>query len=190
MFSLEALVAANVSHNDIKPSNYLIDWPEGEVPTISNLKIYLTDFGMVDQAGGTPIFCSPDILTGAKPGVSDMYSMGRLFLFLVVENRELFYSVIFMSIPDKSLCNRTRKIFESFPIINLIKRMTHIDPAERISIEDVNQELSSAELQLQVITTHMIFSMFTELGLDDVEKEISLYLSFPEEQVTMMLKER
>ena len=187
---MEALVTANVSHNDIKPSNYLADWPEGEFPTISNLRIYLTDFGMVDQAGGTPIYCSPDILTGAKPGVSDMYSMGRLFLFLIVENRELFYSVIFMSIPDKSLCNQTRKLFESFPIICLIKEMTHVDPVERISIADLNQKLSSAEFQVQIITTHLIFSMYTELGLDDVIDEIELSLSYPEEQVTMMLKER
>ena len=187
---MEALAVENMSHNDIKPSNFLADWPEGESPTILNLKIYLTDFGMVDQAGGTPIFCSPEILTGAKPGISDMYSMGRLFLFLIVENRELFYSLVFMSIPDKLLCDQTRKIFKSFPIINLIKKMTHVDPAERIRMEDVNQELSSTDFQVQIITTHMIFSMFTEIGLEDVIDEMKLLLSFPEEQVTMMLKER
>ena len=68
--------------------------------------------------------------------------------------------------------------------------MTHVDPAERIRMEDVNQELSSTDFQVQIITTHMIFSMFTEIGLEDVIDEMKLLLSFPEEQVTMMLKER
>ena len=189
-FSLRALAAAGVSHNDIKPSNFLADWPEGKIPSISNLTIYLTDFGMVDRAGGTPIFCSPEALTDAKPGISDMYSLGRLFAFLVVENREIFYCLVFMSITDASLCSTTRRLFESFPIIKLIKKMTDIEQDKRISIEIVSQELSSDHLELQVITTHMIFSMFAEIGLEDVIDEIQLYLSFPAEQVSIMLRER
>ena len=181
---------ANLCHNDIKPSNYVVDWPEGQNPTKTNLRIYLIDFGLVDRAGGTPIYCSPEALTGAKPEISDIYSMGRLFLFLVSESRELFYSSMFMSIPDESLCNQTRRIFESFPIITLIKKMTHVDPTKRIRINDVDQELSSDELQVQIITTHMIFSMFNEIGLADVVDEIKLLFSFPEEQVSMMLEER
>ena len=188
--SLEALVEANVSHNDIKPSNFLADWPEGEIPTISNLRIYLTDFGMVDRMGGTPVFCSPDIMSEAKPGVSDIYSMGRLFLFLVVESLEMFYCLVFISVTDASLCQAARKVIEAFPIINLIKKMTHIDQYERISINDVSKELCSDQLQLQVLTRHMIFSMFTEIGLEDVVDEIKLSLSFPEEQVSIMLRER
>ena len=126
----------------------------------------------------------------AKPGISDMYSLGRLFAFLIVENREIFYCLVFMSIPDASLCNTTRKLFESFPIVNLIKKMTHFNPDVRISIDDVSHELSSDHLELQVITRHMIFSMFTEIGLEDVLDEINLSLSISEEQVSIMLRER
>ena len=184
------MAAAGVSHNDIKPSNFLADWPEGEIPTVSNLTIFLTDFGMVDRAGGTPIFCSPEALTDAKPGISDMYSLGRLFTFLVVENREIFYCLVFMSVTDKSLCDTTRRLFESFPIINLIKKMIHIEQDKRISVEDVSQELSSDNLRLEVITRHMIFSMFAEIGLEDVIDEIQLSLSYQAEQVSIMLRER
>ena len=106
------------------------------------------------------------MLTDAKPGIFDLYSLGRLFTFLVVENREIFYCLVFMSITDASLCNTTRRIFESFLIMKLIKKMTHIDQDERISIDDVSRELSTDQLQLQVITRHMIFSMFTEIGLN------------------------
>ena len=145
---------------------------------------------MVDRAGGTPIYCSPEALSNAKPGISDMYSLGRLFAFLVVENRELFYCLVFMSIPDASLSKQTRRIFESFPIINLIKKMTHIEQDKRINIDDVTLELSSDQLRLQVITRHMIFSMFTEIGLEDVIDELQLSLSFPAEQVSIMIQER
>ena len=116
---------ANVSHNDIKPSNFLVDWPQGTTPTVSNLKVYLTDFGMVDQAGGTPVYCSPEVLTDAKPGIFDLYSLGRLLPFLVVENREIFYCLVFMSM-DVSLCNTARRLFESLPIVTPIEKMTHI----------------------------------------------------------------
>ena len=136
------------------------------------------------------MYCSPEALTDAKPGISDLYSLGRLFAFLVVENRELFYCLVFMSITDESLCNQTRKIFESFPIINLIKKMTHIEQNKRISIDDVSRELSSDRFELQVITVHLIFSLFTEIELADVIDELQLSLSYPEEQVSIMLQER
>ena len=68
--------------------------------------------------------------------------------------------------------------------------MTHIEQDKRISIDEVSQELSSVDLELQVITRHMIASIFTEIGLADVIDEIQLSLSFPEEQVSIMLRER
>ena len=63
-FSVMTLESANVSHMDIKPSNYLIDWPEGEEPNANNITVYLSDFGMVDKRGGyTPLFGSPGIIS-------------------------------------------------------------------------------------------------------------------------------
>ena len=74
--------------------------------------------------------------------------------------------------------------------MDLIKRMTHIEQEKRISIDDVSRELSSDQLQLQIITIEMMFSMFTQIGLEDVIDEIKLSLSFPAEQVSIMLRER
>ena len=68
--------------------------------------------------------------------------------------------------------------------------MTNIEQDKRVSIDDVSQELLSNQLCLEVITRHMISSMFTEIGLADVMDEIQLSLSFPEEQVSIMLRER
>ena len=126
------MATANLSHNDIKPSNFLVDWPQGTTPTVSNLKVYLTDFGMVDRAGGTPIYCSPEGLTGATPGISDMYSLGRVFTFLVSESRELFYSLIFFPLKNEVDARQIRSIIESFKIMKLIKKMTHIDEDKRM----------------------------------------------------------
>ena len=58
--SVKSLKEANVSHNDIKPTNFLVDWPQNESPSVHNLKVYLSDFGMVDKCGGyTPLYGAP-----------------------------------------------------------------------------------------------------------------------------------
>ena len=146
------MAAAGVSHNDIKLSNFLADWPEEEVPTVDNLTIYLTDFGMVDRAGGTPIFCSPEGLTDAKPGVSDMYSLGRVFTFLVCESRELFYCLIFFPLKNEVEARQIRSIMKASPIMKLIKKMSHIDMDKRISVAEVDRILSSYGVDLELIT--------------------------------------
>ena len=48
----------------IKPANFLVDF-EGDEPTVENIKLYLTDFGLVgDTGGGTPGFASPECISG------------------------------------------------------------------------------------------------------------------------------
>ena len=175
-----------MSHNDIKPSNFLADWPEGTVPSIANLQIYLTDFGMVDRAGGTPVFCSPEGLTDAEAGISDTYSLGRVFTFLVCESRELFYCLIFMPLKMEYYCNQIRRIMESFPIMNLIKKMTHIEKDKRIRIAEVDRILSSG-FDLELVTVQAMMARGLE---QELVNEIGDVLSNPEEQVSIMLKER
>ena len=48
----------------IKPANFLVDF-DGDEPTAENIKLYLTDFGLVgDTGGGTPGFASPECISG------------------------------------------------------------------------------------------------------------------------------
>ena len=186
--SIKALAAANVSHNDVKPSNFLTDWPQGTTPKISNLKIYLTDFGMVDRAGGTPIYCSPEGLTGAIPGLSDMYSLGRVFTFLVCENRDLFIWQIFFPLKNEVDAIKIRSIIESFPIMKLIKKMTHIDRNQRISITEVDRVLSSTDLDLELVTVEaMVNKGLEQIIVEDINYIIS---NLPKEQISIMVKER
>ena len=176
---MEALVAANVSHNDIKPSNYLADWPQGQAPTIRNLRIYLTDFGMVDQSGGTPVFCSPEGLTGATLGLSDLFSLGRVYLFLVLEDQSFFYTLVFESILTSRRLRCIRKILKTYPILNLIKEMTHFEKDKRIKIPQVVQRL--ATINLEIITKATIEAELTAQGHE---------ISNEHFEVELMLKER
>ena len=55
--------------NTIKPANFLVEF-NGDEPTLENLKLYLTDFGLVgDHGGGTPGFASPECISGT--GIND-----------------------------------------------------------------------------------------------------------------------
>ena len=187
IFSLKGLAVANLCHNDIKPSNYLTDWPQGQTPTTSNLKIYLTDFGMVDRSGGTPVYSSPEGLTSAVPGVSDMFSLGRVFTFLIMEDRSLFYILTFFSIKNSSHLQFIRNFMTSFPIMNLIKEMTHIDANKRIRIAQVEQRLTNMNIEIMTRT-----SIASELGARN-QADLSNALrraEFNDHQVKEMMKER
>ena len=173
------MAAAKVCHNDIKPSNFLADWPQGATP-VTNLKIYLTDFGMVDRAGGTPVYCSPEGLTGTTAGISDMFSLGRVFTFLVMEDKSLFYTLVFTSILNQTDLQSVQSVMTSFPILDLIAGMTHFDQNKRLKIEEVERLLPS--IDLEIITKFAIESELTAQGHKGILNK--------DYQVEEMLKER
>ena len=177
---MKALATANVCHNDIKPANFLADWPRGSTPSSSNLKIYLTDFGMVDKVGGTPVYCSPEGLTATTPGVSDLFSLGRVYTFLIMENKSLFYTLVFTSILDSSHLQSVRSVMSSFPILDLIKQMTDIDQNKRTKIHQVEQRL--AKISLKIITKATIDSRLIAQGQTGILNR--------DYQVDEMMKER
>ena len=47
-------------HNDIKPQNFLVRFTTKE-KDLMKTEIVLTDFGLTDSLGGTPIFASPEV---------------------------------------------------------------------------------------------------------------------------------
>lgn len=187
LFSLRALKEEGLCHNDLKPSNYLMDWPKEEYlddfnPKNTKLKILLTDFGLVDQNGGTPIYSSPEGLTNErKPGIADMFSLGRLFTFLIMENHKLFYFLAYYTITDTSDLKCLPEIMEKYPMIKLIKDMTQFDPDKRIRIDDVENELTKIEIKIITVVdidtklenaeSSKLNDLFTEM--DSEMKEIS-----------------
>ena len=95
--SLKTLAKYRHKHNDIKPHNFLVKFKSGE-NDLNNLEIVLTDFGLAGQnaKGGTPIFSSPECFSETSLA-SDMYSLGRVFLFLILPRR-LFSKFLFVPV--------------------------------------------------------------------------------------------
>ena len=132
----------NLIHNDIKPQNYLVKFLN-EKNNLTRIEIVLTDFGLAgsDQQGGTPIFASQECL--AKPNrkdkSSDIFSLGRVFLFAILE-KEKFLQFLFVSLIEGGK-NKIRKLIEKEPILNLISKMMRI--RNRIDIQTIRKKLQS-----------------------------------------------
>ena len=97
---METLGKHNLTHNDIKPQNYLVKFLNGE-NDLTQIDIVLTDFGMArsNSKGGTPIFASPECFE-KKDQKSDVYSLGRLLLFLLL-SKDQFLRWLVVPITDK-----------------------------------------------------------------------------------------
>ena len=82
-FSFKTLIAAHEIHNDLKPGNYLVKFRSGPAD-LMNLTVVLTDFGLVgdNTKGGTPIFASPQCFDENRDKMSDLFSLGRVFLYM------------------------------------------------------------------------------------------------------------
>ena len=66
---------------------------------LTQIEIVLTDFGMADAKGGTPVYASPECV--AKTNIkSDIFSFGRLILFLLL-SKEQFIKWLYVPINKK-----------------------------------------------------------------------------------------
>ena len=68
-------------HNDIKPQNFVVKKTQHNPP--NSYRIYLTDFGLAEKKGGTPVFASPECFDTRKLN-SDIFSLGRVFLYIIL----------------------------------------------------------------------------------------------------------
>lgn len=60
LVSLETLFLNSFTHNDIKPQNFLVKFLTKK-KDLMKTEIVLTDFGLTDSLGGTPLFASPEV---------------------------------------------------------------------------------------------------------------------------------
>ena len=58
--SLFTLYQNDTTHNDIKPQNFLVKFSSSK-KDLMETRIVLTDFGLADAIGGTPMFASPEV---------------------------------------------------------------------------------------------------------------------------------
>ena len=131
-----------MSHNDVKPENFLFKRKGEEVEVI------LADFGMEAKSGGTPIYCCPEIFSpliekSQKNGTADIYSLGMVFLYLLTG--DLFHFFVLNPITSPSVYKILKeKIFAS-SIMVLIEKMISFYPTGRPSIECILDELENIQ---------------------------------------------
>ena len=126
--SLETLDRHNQTHNDIKPQNFLVKFRKGYDSNdftkndLTQIEIALTDFGMADadSKGGTPVYASPECF-GETETKSDVFSFGRLILFLLV-TKEQFIKWLYIPIKNQVKVQFRTKfaVFEHFSGIKMI----------------------------------------------------------------------
>ena len=142
---------------------------------LSRIEIVITDFGLSspDSKGGTPIFASPSCLANpsrkAEFQNSDIFSLGRVFLFLILSNEE-FIQNLFVPITNsgKKVINEE---IQKEPIYNLIQKMMKI--SKRRNLNDIRKQLDSIEILKDLITTCSISKIID----DSITKESNEYIA-------------
>ena len=97
-------------------------------------QIYLTDFGLSEKKGGTPVFASPECFDESKHN-SDIFSLGRVFLFIIL-SKSSFLLWLYLPI-DKNLKSSVEADINDEPIFKLISNMTKMK--NRFNIKSVRR---------------------------------------------------
>eukprot|EP00463_Aulacantha_scolymantha_P001302 TRINITY_DN1935_c1_g1_i1.p1 TRINITY_DN1935_c1_g1~~TRINITY_DN1935_c1_g1_i1.p1 ORF type:complete len:282 (+),score=20.79 TRINITY_DN1935_c1_g1_i1:297-1142(+) len=143
--ALDYLHRNGVVHRDLKPENILL-WKE------KSDHIKISDFGLPRMIGegsfmktlcGTPQYLAPEILNDYAPKLGydkrvDLWSLG-VILYILLSGAPPFSD-------DRNILIQVKKGRYSFPEkiwknvskagIDLVKRLLHINPIQRISMED------------------------------------------------------
>ena len=156
---LEQLEQAGKCHNDIKPSNILwrdIDSSPRMTESMDgfDFEVNIADFGQCGKFGGTPGWTVPQFNTERKPGKSDMYSMGMVFLYLLCET-DLFYCVRDNFVVDTTLPWMTS--FRNMLEIKFVMRMMNLN--NQPTIAECKREWNRIKSSVQLITRQRLLAL-------------------------------
>ncbi|KAJ9580240.1 hypothetical protein L9F63_004113, partial [Diploptera punctata] len=144
VMGIEYLHYQRIIHRDIKPSNLLLS-EDGHVQ--------IADFGVCNEfhgndaalssTAGTPAFMAPEALTNSKYSgkASDIWSMG-VTLYAFVYGRIPFHDENVLALYNK--IQNDAVVFREKPEISaelkdLISRMLHKDPSQRLTLPEVKR---------------------------------------------------
>ena len=131
--ALDYLAGQKLSHRDVKPSNILISNKNDPVAK-------LTDFGLMNSEGVTPVFCAPEqfVKDGTVVGKTDVHGMGVSILatlFLEDDAMKVLFAV------SKATLQSVLDNTQADPVIALVTSMIQYDPADRPTLTEVKTEL-------------------------------------------------
>ena len=69
-------------------------------------QIYLTDFGLAEKKGGTPVFASPECFDDSKHN-SDIFSLGRVFFIYHYKQIQFFTLALFTNRQESQIHGRS-----------------------------------------------------------------------------------
>ena len=110
-------------------------------------RIYLTDFGLSEKRGGTPIFASPECFDEIKPN-GDTFSLGRVFLYIIL-SKSSFLLWLYLPI-EKNLKLTIDNFIHKEPFFKLIANMTRMRNRSNIKTVRKNFDILRAQLLLNL----------------------------------------
>jgi serine/threonine protein kinase len=138
LLALEYIHRLDIGHRDIKPENIMIDGSGNARLTDFGLAKYAPDGALTSTGCGSPIYVSPEILSGVpySPQMSDMWSIG-VVLYALVSGQLPWTSTnrqhVFNQIQSASFSIPTTV---SQPCSDLIKRLMVAKPAHRLTAKE------------------------------------------------------
>ena len=168
---LSQLHKCGKSHNDIKPNNILYRFLPDEESILEDdefdVEVKISDFGQCDQNGGTPGWTYPSFLKDDTFN-GDMYSMGLVFLYLLTEDPEIFYSL-----RDNYVENIARpwiKRFRRLPEIQFVTKM--MSRSKQPSIAKCLKDWKRIESEVDMITVSRLVDLQVPPKLLTLQYEI------------------